>query len=86
MEIEFSHQVRDNLLRQKSSFDILHLAQQVELRKWGVCLNHLTNVNSRLVKERKVTSLRFEALAHPELALNMRPNPIITNTDAAFRR
>ncbi|XP_051927826.1 HAUS augmin-like complex subunit 3 isoform X1 [Hippocampus zosterae] len=79
-------EVRDNLLRQKASFDILHLAQQIELRKWGVCLNHLTNVNTRLVKERKVTSLRFEALAHPELALNMRPNPIITNMDAAFRR
>ncbi|XP_077400000.1 HAUS augmin-like complex subunit 3 isoform X2 [Vanacampus margaritifer] len=80
------NEVRDHLLRQKASFDVLHLAQQMELRKWGACLNHLTNVTSRLVKEREVTSLRFEALAHPELALSMRPNPLITSKDTTFRR
>ncbi|XP_061619393.1 HAUS augmin-like complex subunit 3 isoform X1 [Phyllopteryx taeniolatus] len=80
------NEVRDSLLYQKASFDVLHLAQQIELRKWRVCLNHLTNVNSRLVKESEVTSLRFEALAHPELALNMRPNPIISTNDATFSR
>ncbi|XP_077355611.1 HAUS augmin-like complex subunit 3 isoform X2 [Festucalex cinctus] len=79
-------EVCDHLLRQKASFDVLHLAQQIELRKWGGCLSHLTNVNSRLVKEREATSLRFEALAHPELALSMKPNPLITCKDTTFRR
>ncbi|XP_049582245.1 HAUS augmin-like complex subunit 3 isoform X2 [Syngnathus scovelli] len=79
-------EVRDHLLRQKASFDVLHLAQQIELREWRACLNHLANVNGRLVKERDATSLRLGALAHPELALNTRPNPVVTSKDATFRR
>ncbi|XP_061133553.1 HAUS augmin-like complex subunit 3 isoform X1 [Syngnathus typhle] len=79
-------EVRDHLLRQKASFDVLHLAQQIDLREWRACLNHLANANSRLVEERDATSLRLGALAHPELALNTRPNPIVTSKDAAFRR
>ncbi|KAM7366367.1 hypothetical protein PAMP_015813 [Pampus punctatissimus] len=80
------NQVRDYLLRQKASFDLLLLAQEIELRRWRTCLKQLGDVNSRMVKEGEETSLRMEALAHPDLAINPRPNPIISSKDAAFSR
>ncbi|KAM7377200.1 hypothetical protein PAMA_013808 [Pampus argenteus] len=80
------NQVRDYLLRQKASFDLLLLAQEIELRRWRTCLKQLGDVNSRMVKEGEETSLRMEALAHPDLAINPRPNPIISCKDAAFSR
>ncbi|XP_062300999.1 HAUS augmin-like complex subunit 3 [Scomber scombrus] len=80
------NQVRDYLLRQKASFDLLLLAQEIELRRWKTCLKQLGELNSRLVKEGEGTSLRIEALAHPDLAINSRPNPIISCKDAAFSR
>ncbi|KAG7496072.1 hypothetical protein JOB18_011498 [Solea senegalensis] len=80
------HQVRDYLLRQKASFDLVLLAQEMELRRWRMCLKQLGEVNSRMVKEGEEASLRIESLAHPELAINPRPNPIISCKDAAFSR
>ncbi|XP_044196440.1 HAUS augmin-like complex subunit 3 isoform X7 [Thunnus albacares] len=80
------NQVRDYLLRQKASFDLLLLAQEIELRRWRTCLKQLGEVNSRMLKEGEGTSLRIEALAHPDLAVNPRPNPIISCKDAAFSR
>uniref|UniRef100_A0A8D3A346 HAUS augmin-like complex, subunit 3 n=1 Tax=Scophthalmus maximus TaxID=52904 RepID=A0A8D3A346_SCOMX len=44
-------QVRDYLLRQKASFDLVLLAQEMELRMWRTCLKHLGDVNSRMLKE-----------------------------------
>ncbi|XP_045921731.1 HAUS augmin-like complex subunit 3 isoform X18 [Micropterus dolomieu] len=79
-------QVRDYLLRQKASFDLVLLAQEMEIRRWRTCLKQLGELNSRLVKEGKAATLRMESLAHPDLALNPRPNPIITCKDAAFSR
>ncbi|XP_041821164.1 HAUS augmin-like complex subunit 3 isoform X2 [Chelmon rostratus] len=79
-------QIRDYLLRQKASFDLVHLAQEVELRRWRTCLKQLGEVNSRLVKEGEEATLRIESLAHPDLAINPRPNPIISAKDAAFSR
>ncbi|KAG8006094.1 HAUS augmin-like complex subunit 3 [Nibea albiflora] len=79
-------QVRDYLLRQKASFDLVHLAQEMELRRWRTCLKQLGEVNSRLVKEGEAATLRIETMAHPDLAVNPRPNPIISSKDAAFSR
>ncbi|XP_070848777.1 HAUS augmin-like complex subunit 3 isoform X1 [Chaetodon trifascialis] len=80
------NQVRDYLLRQKASFDLVRLAQEVELRRWRTCLKQLGEVNSRLVKEGEAATLRIESLAHPDLTVNPRPNPIISCKDAAFSR
>lgn len=79
-------QVRDYLLRQKASFDLVHLAQEMELRRWRTCLKQLGDVNSRLLKEGEASTLRIESLAHPDLAINPRHNPIISCKDAAFSR
>ncbi|KAG7241560.1 hypothetical protein INR49_025480, partial [Caranx melampygus] len=79
-------QVRDYLLRQKASFDLVLLAQEMELRRWKTCLKQLDEVNSRMVKEGEAAALRTESLSHPDLAINPRPNPIISCKDAAFSR
>ncbi|KAK7910329.1 hypothetical protein WMY93_015013 [Mugilogobius chulae] len=80
------NQVRDYLLRQKASFDLLHLAQEMELRRWRTCLEQLDEVHCKLVKDSEAASLRIDALAHPDLAINPRPNPIINSKDVAFSR
>ncbi|XP_078132081.1 HAUS augmin-like complex subunit 3 [Sander vitreus] len=80
------NQVRDYLLRQKASFELVLLGQEMELRRWRTCLKQLEEVNSRLVKEGETATLRIESLAHPDLAINPRPNPIISCKDAAFSR
>nr|XP_015802262.2 HAUS augmin-like complex subunit 3 isoform X1 [Nothobranchius furzeri] len=79
-------QVRDYLLRQKASFDLVLLAQEMELRRWKTCHEQLSEIEGRLLKEGKEATLRIESLAHPELAVNPRPNPIISSKDAAFSR
>ncbi|XP_031707346.1 HAUS augmin-like complex subunit 3 isoform X2 [Anarrhichthys ocellatus] len=78
--------IRDHLLRQKASFDLVRLGQEMELRRWRKCLQQLGDVNSRLVKDGEAATLRMESLAHPDLAINLRPNPIISCKDAAFSR
>ncbi|KAM8881840.1 DNA polymerase nu isoform 1-T5 [Synchiropus picturatus] len=79
-------QVRDYLLRQKASFEVLLLAHEMELRDWKICHRLLEKVNCRLMDEEKEASKRIECLAHPDFAVNSRPNPIISCKDAAFRR
>ncbi|GAA6228729.1 HAUS augmin-like complex subunit 3 [Lates japonicus] len=79
-------QVCNYLLRQKASFDLVRLAQEMELRRWRTCMKQLGEVNSRMVKEGEAVTLRMESLAHPDLAINPRPNPIISCKDAAFSR
>ncbi|XP_069575096.1 HAUS augmin-like complex subunit 3 [Brachyistius frenatus] len=78
--------IRDYLLRQKASFDLVLLAQEMELRRWRTCQKQLGEANGRLVREGEAASLRIESLAHPDLAVNPRPNPIISCKDAAFSR
>lgn len=82
----FSTQVRDYLLRQKASFDLVLLAQEMEQRRWKTCLEQLDEVSGRMVKEGEAAALRSESLSHPDLAINPRPNPIISCKDAAFSR
>uniref|UniRef100_A0A1A7XGM5 HAUS augmin-like complex, subunit 3 n=1 Tax=Iconisemion striatum TaxID=60296 RepID=A0A1A7XGM5_9TELE len=79
-------QVCDYLLRQKASFDLVLLAQEMELRRWKTCHKQLSEIEGRLLKEGKEATLRMESLTHPELAINPRPNPIISSKDAAFSR
>ncbi|XP_041842362.1 HAUS augmin-like complex subunit 3 isoform X2 [Melanotaenia boesemani] len=79
-------QVRDYLLRQKASFDLVLLAQEMELRRWKTCQKQLREVACRLVKEGEAATIRTASLAHPDLAINPRPNPIISSKDAAFSR
>uniref|UniRef100_A0A3Q4GS47 HAUS augmin-like complex, subunit 3 n=1 Tax=Neolamprologus brichardi TaxID=32507 RepID=A0A3Q4GS47_NEOBR len=80
------NQVRDYLLRQKASFDLLLLAQEMELRRWKTCQKHLCDVKGKLKKEGDEVSLRIKSLAHPDLIINPKPNPIISSKDAAFSR
>ncbi|KAM4536643.1 HAUS augmin-like complex subunit 3 isoform 2-T2 [Odontesthes bonariensis] len=79
-------QVCNYLLRQKASFDLVLLAQEMEMRRWKTCHKQLRELNGRLLKESKAASERIESLAHPDLAINPRPNPIISCKDAAFSR
>uniref|UniRef100_H3D8L9 HAUS augmin-like complex, subunit 3 n=1 Tax=Tetraodon nigroviridis TaxID=99883 RepID=H3D8L9_TETNG len=79
-------QVRDYLLRQKACFDIVHLGQQMEMRRWKSCLQHLEAVKGRLVNESETVALRIDCLSHPDLSINPRHNPIITCKDVAFSR
>lgn len=81
-----SSQVRDYLLRQKACFEFVHLAQQMELRRWKTCLRQLEGVKDRLINESGRAELRMDCLAHPDLAANPRQNPIITCKDVAFSR
>lgn len=80
------NQVRDYLLRQKASFDLLHMAQEFELRGWKTCFEQLEQVNAKLVKDHEAALSRIDALAHPDLAVNPRPNPIINSRDISFSR
>uniref|UniRef100_A0AAV2KRV4 DNA-directed DNA polymerase family A palm domain-containing protein n=1 Tax=Knipowitschia caucasica TaxID=637954 RepID=A0AAV2KRV4_KNICA len=80
------NQVRDYLLRQKASFDLLHLAQEMELRRWTTCFKELEEVCVKLTKHSEAVSHRIDALAHPDLIINPRPNPIINSKDVAFSR
>lgn len=80
------NQVRDYLLHQKASFDLVLLAQEMELRRWKTCQKQLEQVSGRLMKEVEAASIRMEFLAHPDLAVNPRPNPIISCRDTAFSR
>ncbi|XP_068164404.1 HAUS augmin-like complex subunit 3 [Antennarius striatus] len=80
------NQVRDYLLRQKASFDLVHLSQEMELRRWRTCHKQLEEVNSQLVQEGEAANLRIESLAHSDLVINPRPNAIISSKDPAFSR
>jgi len=62
------------------------LAQEMEMRRWKTCHKQLRELDGRLLKESKAASERIESLAHPDLAINPRPNPIISCKDAAFSR
>ncbi|XP_055794581.1 HAUS augmin-like complex subunit 3 isoform X1 [Salvelinus fontinalis] len=81
-------QVRDHLLRQKASFELLHLAQEMELRMGRQVLKQLGEVAGWLGKGGEEAALRIQALAHPELSHNPRPSPqsIISSKDASFTR
>ncbi|KAM4611550.1 HAUS augmin-like complex subunit 3 [Polymixia lowei] len=79
-------QVRDYLLRQKAFFDLLLLALETELRRWRTVLKQLGEMSRRLVEEVEETALRMEAQAHPDMAINPRPSPIISCKDASFSR
>lgn len=78
--------MRDYLLRQKACFDVLLLAQEMELRRWKTCQNQLREVEGRLSKESRAAALRMEILTHPDLGVNPKPNPIISCGDASFSR
>ncbi|XP_077445476.1 HAUS augmin-like complex subunit 3 [Stigmatopora argus] len=79
----WQNQLRDKLLCQKAASDILHLAQQMKSRKWKECLEHLGDMSGRLVGIREDASL---ALGRPELAVNVKPNPVVGSRDATFAR
>ncbi|XP_023827976.1 HAUS augmin-like complex subunit 3 isoform X2 [Salvelinus sp. IW2-2015] len=81
-------QVRDHLLRQKASFELLLLAQEMELRMGRQVLKQLGEVAGWLGEGGEEAALRIQALAHPELSHNPRPSPqsIISSKDASFTR
>lgn len=56
------------------------------MRRWKTCLQHLEEVRARLDKESEAATLRIDSLAHPDLVVNPRHNPIISCKDVAFSR
>ncbi|XP_056156385.1 HAUS augmin-like complex subunit 3 isoform X2 [Lampris incognitus] len=79
-------QVRDYLLRQKASFDLLLLALEMELRRWKTVMKQLDEMGHRLVEGGEEAARRIKALAQPDLSIYPKPNPIISCKDAAFSR
>ncbi|XP_034146164.1 HAUS augmin-like complex subunit 3 isoform X2 [Esox lucius] len=81
-------QVRDHLLRQKASFELLLLAQQLELRWEKEVLKHLVEVAAWLVERGQETAVRSQTFSQPELSHVMRHSPqsIISSKDGAFTR
>ncbi|KAJ8008470.1 hypothetical protein DPEC_G00105150 [Dallia pectoralis] len=81
-------QVRDHLLRQKASFELLLLAQEVELRREKEMLNHLGELAAWLVERGQETALRSQTFTQPEMSHVLRPTPqsIISSKDEAFTR
>lgn len=60
-------EVRDQLLRQKASFEVLRLAQDTELRRGRRTVTQLDEVISRLEGTFQSTTQRGKILTQPEL-------------------
>lgn len=76
------------LLRQKASFELLRLAQELELREGGRLLGRLAELGGRLEGSGASLRERLHAFSQPELALAHagRPCSIIGTKDASFSR
>ncbi|KAJ8382228.1 hypothetical protein SKAU_G00030060 [Synaphobranchus kaupii] len=81
-------QVCAYLLRQKASFELLHLAQELELREGTLLLAQLGELGGRLESSGAALRQRLHVFSQPELSLGLasRPCTIISTKDAAFRR
>ncbi|XP_036407325.1 HAUS augmin-like complex subunit 3 [Megalops cyprinoides] len=79
-------QVCGYLLRQRASFELLHLAQELELRKGRQLHRQLGELAQRLESRGTALKQRLHAFSQPELALATRPSSIIGTKDAAFSR
>ncbi|KAJ8390322.1 hypothetical protein AAFF_G00108910 [Aldrovandia affinis] len=81
-------QVCSCLLRQKASFELLHLAQEMELRRGRQLLGQLRELRGRLESSGAAISQRLHTFSQPELSLTatVRPGSIISTRDAAFSR
>ncbi|XP_030635175.1 HAUS augmin-like complex subunit 3 [Chanos chanos] len=79
-------EVRDQLLRQKASFELLRLAQETELRTDQRLLKELGDTAVRLEEAAVATAQRLQALSQPELAVAPKPCPVISSRDMALSR
>ncbi|KAG7461969.1 hypothetical protein MATL_G00196800 [Megalops atlanticus] len=79
-------QVCGYLLRQRASFELLHLAQELELRKGRQLHRELGELAQRLESRGTALKQRLHVFSQPELALAARPSSIIGTKDAAFSR
>ncbi|MCJ8731348.1 hypothetical protein PDJAM_G00198570 [Pangasius djambal] len=84
-------EVRDQLLRQKASFEVLRLAQDTELRRGRRTVTQLDKVISRLEGASQSAAQRGNILTHPELTQTpcLGPNTklqVISSKDVAFSR
>ncbi|TSN12228.1 HAUS augmin-like complex subunit 3 [Bagarius yarrelli] len=85
------NEVRDQLLRQKASFEVLRLAQDTELRRGKSILTQLDEVISRLEGTFYSVTQRGNMLSQPELTQtpSLGPNAklqVIGSKDVAFSR
>lgn len=86
-------EVRDQLLRQKASFEVLRLAQDTELRMGRRTATQLGEVISRLEGASQSAAQRGNILAQPELTQRPCLTPwrntklqVISSKDVAFSR
>lgn len=84
-------EVRDQLLRQKASFEVLRLSQDAELRRGSRTVTQLEEVISRLEAASKSAAQRGNTLTQPELTQTpcLGPNAkqqVISSKDVAFNR
>lgn len=84
-------EVRDQLLRQKASFEVLRLAQDTELRKGRRTVTQLNEVISRLEETSQSAAQRGNILTQPELTQtpSLGPNAhlqVISSKDVALSR
>lgn len=86
-------EVRDQLLRQKASFEVLRLAQDTELRTGRRMATQLDEVISRLEGASQSAAQRGNILAQPELTQRPCLTPwrntklqVISSKDVAFSR
>lgn len=84
-------EVRDQLLRQKASFEILRLSQDAELRSGRTTVSQLDEVISRLEGASQSAAQRGSVLTQPELTQTpcLGPNAkmqVISSKDVAFCR
>ncbi|KAI1888385.1 hypothetical protein AGOR_G00184600 [Albula goreensis] len=76
------------LLRQKASFDLLHLAQEAELRGGRRLLGQLGELSGRLEGSGAALKQRLHVFSQPELGITLptQPSSIISTKDKAFSR
>ncbi|KAI4884978.1 hypothetical protein NFI96_020253 [Prochilodus magdalenae] len=83
-------EVRDQLLRQKASFELVHLAQDAELRGCKRTVVQLQGVVQRLEGASEAAAQRRNTLSLPELTqipcLGPNAKTVIGSKDAAFSR
>lgn len=65
---------------------MLHLAQEVELRRWKKCLEQLEHMRSRLSEQGEAATLREATLANPDLTVDPASSIFIGAKDTAFSR
>ncbi|XP_075400724.1 HAUS augmin-like complex subunit 3 [Tenrec ecaudatus] len=78
--------VLNQLIRQKASFELLHLAYEIELRRHGDIFRQLDNLVQELSQSNKMLHQRLEMIKDPSVSQQINPrNTIATNDHSTHR-